>query len=214
MNIDVFDAQAQVVRQIELPDSIFGVEIKEHLLHEMVRYQLAMRRQGTAHTKNRSAVRGGGRKPWRQKGTGRARAGSRTSPVWRGGGTVFGPMPRSYALGMPKKKRRAALCVALSLKIQEQAFRVIENFDEIQQPKTRQVVSLAQCFTEQPKVLFVTGEAHEALALSARNVPTMKALPVAGLNVYDMLHHTTVICAEEAIDRIVGRLTHGTVSDH
>jgi large subunit ribosomal protein L4 len=214
MNVDVFDAQGQVVRQIDLPESIFGVEIKEHLLHEMVRYQLAKRRQGTAHSKNRSAVRGGGRKPWRQKGTGRARAGSRTSPVWRGGGAVFGPMPRSYALGMPKKKRRAALCVALSLKIQEQAFRVIENFDEITQPKTRQVVSLAQRFTEQPKVLFVTGEAHEALALSARNVPTMMALPVAGLNVYDMLHYTTVICAEEAIERIVGRLTHGTVSDH
>jgi large subunit ribosomal protein L4 len=115
---------------------------------------------------------------------------------------------------MPKKKRRAALCVALSLKVQEQAFRVIENFDEITQPKTRQVVSLAQRFTEQPKVLFVTGEAHEALALSARNVPTMIALPVAGLNVYDMLRYTTVICAEEAIEGIVGRLTHGTVSDH
>lgn len=214
MNVDVLDAQGQAVRQIDLPEAIFGVEIKEHLLHEMVRYQLAKRRQGTAHTKNRSAVRGGGRKPWRQKGTGRARAGSRTSPVWRGGGTVFGPMPRSYALNMPKKKRRAALCVALSLKVEEQAFRVIENFDEIEAPKTRQVVSLAQRFTEQPKVLFVTGETHEALALSARNVPTMKVLPVDGLNVYDVLHHTTVICAEEAIEQIVGRLTHGTVSDH
>ena len=216
MNVDVFDAQGQSVRQIDLPEAIFGVEIKEHLLHEMVRYQLAKRRQGTAHTKNRSAVRGGGRKPWRQKGTGRARAGSRTSPVWRGGGAVFGPMPRSYALEMPKKKRRAALCVALSLRVQEQAFRVIENFDDITEPKTRQVVSLAQRFTdvEQPKVLFVTGEPHDALALSARNVPTMMALPVIGLNVYDMLRHTTVICAEEAIERIVGRLTHGTVSDH
>ncbi len=213
MNVDVYDAQGQVVRQIDLPEAIFGVEIKEHLLHEMVRYQLAKRRQGTAHTKNRSAVRGGGRKPWRQKGTGRARAGSRSSPVWRGGGIVFGPMPRSYALGMPKKKRRAALCVALSLKVQEQAFRVIDDFD-ISQPKTRDVVSLAQRFTEQSKVLFVTGESHEALTLSARNVPTMKALPVAGLNVYDMLDHTTVICTEEAIGHIVGRLTHGTVSDH
>jgi large subunit ribosomal protein L4 len=214
MNVDVFNAQGQVVRQIDLPESIFGVEIKEHLLHEMVRYQLAKRRQGTAHSKNRSAVRGGGRKPWRQKGTGRARAGSRTSPVWRGGGAVFGPMPRSYALGMPKKKRRAALCVALSLKVGEHAFRVIENFNDIAHPKTREVVSLARRFTEQPKVLFVTGGAHEALTLSARNIPTMKALPVAGLNVYDMLHHTMVICAEEAIEQIVGRLTHGTVSDH
>jgi ribosomal protein L4 len=91
---------------------------------------------------------------------------------------------------------------------------VIENFDEFTQPKTRQVVSLARRFTEQPKVLFVTGEAHDVLALSARNIPTMMALPVAGLNVYDMLHYTTVICAEEAIERIVGRLTHGAVSDH
>ena len=97
MKIDVYDAQGQVIRQADLPEAVFGAEVKEPLLHEVVRYQLAKRRQGTAHTKNRSAVRGGGKKPWRQKGTGRARAGSRRSPLWRGGGTVFGPMPRSYA---------------------------------------------------------------------------------------------------------------------
>jgi large subunit ribosomal protein L4 len=205
MQVDVYNTQGEVVRQAELPEAVFGVEIKEHLLHEVVRYQLARRRQGTAHTKNRAAVRGGGRKPWRQKGTGRARAGTSRSPLWRGGGAVFGPMPRTFAFRMPKKKRRAALCSALSLKVREQAFRVIERFD-IPQPKTRQVIQMVRYFTEQPKVLLLVGEPHEFLHLSARNIPHVKVLPVVGLNVYDLLHYTTVICAEEAIEKIVGRL--------
>ncbi len=206
MNIDVYDSQGQVLRQVELPDGVFGVEVRDHLLYEVVRYQLARRRQGTAHTKNRSAVRGGGRKPWRQKGTGRARAGSRRSPLWRGGGTVFGPMPRSYGYSMPKKKRRAALCGALSLKLRENAFRVIERFD-VAQPKTRQIVQMIRIFTDEPKVLLLVGEPNETLHLSARNIQQVKVLPVAGLNVYDLLHYTTIICAEEALDKIAGRLT-------
>jgi large subunit ribosomal protein L4 len=206
MMIDVYDAQGQVIRQTDLPEAVFGAEVKEHLLHEVVRYQLAKRRQGTAHTKNRSAVRGGGTKPWRQKGTGRARAGSRRSPLWRGGGTVFGPMPRSYAYTMPKQKRRLALCSVLSLKVREDAFRVIEGFD-IQQPKTREVVHMIKHFTDQRKVLLLVSEPHAMLHLSARNIPDVKVLPVIGLNVYDLLHYTTVICAEEAIAKIVGRLT-------
>lgn len=205
MNIDVYDSQGQVLRQAELPDGVFGVEVRDHLLYEVVRYQLARRRQGTAHTKNRSAVRGGGRKPWRQKGTGRARAGSRRSPLWRGGGTVFGPMPRSYAYSMPKKKRRAALCGALSLKLRENAFRVIDRFD-VSQPKTRQVVQMIKNFTDEPKVLLLVGDPNETLHLSARNIQQVKVLPVTGLNVYDLLHYTTVICAEEALDKIAERL--------
>ena len=205
MNIDVYDAQGQVLRQVDIPDSVFGVEVKDHLLHEVVRYQLARRRRGIAHTKNRSAVRGGGRKPWRQKGTGRARAGSRRSPLWRGGGAVFGPMPRTYAYSMPKKKRRAALCGALTLKLRANVFRVIDRFD-VAQPKTRQIVRLIKNFTEASKVLLLIGEPNEALALSARNIQQVKVLPVAGLNVYDLLHCTTVICAEEALDKISGRL--------
>lgn len=205
MNIDVCDSQGQVVRQAELPESVFGVEVRDHLLHEAVQYQLARRRQGTAHTKNRSAVRGGGRKPWRQKGTGRARAGSRSSPLWRGGGAVFGPMPRSYAYSMPKKKRRAALCGALSMKVQDNAFRVIERF-EVAEPRTRDVVRLIRNFTEEPKVLLLVGDADQALHLSARNIQQVKVLPVVGLNVYDLLHYTTVICAEEALGKIAGRL--------
>ncbi len=205
MNIDVYDSQGQVLRQAELPDGVFGVEVRDHLLYEVVRYQLARRRQGTAHAKNRSAVRGGGRKPWRQKGTGRARAGSLRSPLWRGGGAIFGPMPRSYAYSMPKKKRRAALCGALSLKLRENAFRVIERFDVVQ-PKTRQIVQMIRIFTDEPKVLLLVGEPNETLHLSARNIQQVKVLPVAGLNVYDLLHYTTVICAEEALDEIAGRL--------
>lgn len=206
MNIDVYNAQGQIIRQVELPDTVFGVEVKEHLLHEVVRYQLAKRRQGTAHTKNRAAVRGGGTKPWRQKGTGRARAGSKRSPVWRGGGVVFGPMPRSYAYSMPKTKRRLALCSALSLKIRENDFRVIDDF-AIPQPKTRQLLQVIQSLAPQRKVLLLTGETQQALHLSARNIPDVKVLPVAGLNVYDLIHYTTIICAEDAIEKIVGRLT-------
>ena len=205
MRLDVYDVEGQVIRSIDLPEAIFGVEVKEHLLHEVVLYQLARRRQGTAHTKTRSAVRGGGYKPWRQKGTGRARAGSRRSPLWRGGGTVFGPMPRSYAYSMPKKKRRAAMCSALSLKVSENAFRIVERID-IEQPKTRQVVQIIKRFTEKSKVLFLVKEPQESLNLSARNIPEVKVLPIAGLNVYDLLHYTTIICAENAIDSIVGRL--------
>lgn len=205
MNVDIYNSQGQVIRQAALPEEIFGVDVKEHLLYEVVRYQLAKRRQGTAHTKTRSEVRGGGRKPWRQKGTGRARAGSRRSPLWRGGGTVFGPMPRSYAYTMPKKKRRAALCSALSLKVREGEFRVIDHFD-VAQPKTKQVAQLLKNFTEKPKVLLVVGESHPSLYLSARNIPHVKVLPVIGLNVYDLLHYTTVICAEEALEKISGRL--------
>ena len=205
MNIDVCDSQGQVLRQAELPENVFGVEVRDHLLHEAVQYQLARRRQGTAHTKNRSAVRGGGRKPWRQKGTGRARAGSRRSPLWRGGGTVFGPMPRSYAYSMPKKKRRAALCGALSMKVQDNAFRVIERF-EVSEPRTREVVRLIRNFTDEPKVLLLVGETDQVLHLSARNIQQVKVLPVVGLNVYDLLHYSTVICAEEALGKIAGRL--------
>jgi large subunit ribosomal protein L4 len=205
MQVDVYNTQGEVVRQAELPDAVFGVDVKESLLHEVVRYQLARRRQGTAHTKNRSAVRGGGRKPWRQKGTGRARAGSTRSPLWRGGGAVFGPMPRSYAFRMPKKERRAALCSALSLKVRDEAFRVVDQL-ELPRPKTRQVVELLQRFEAPPKVLMVVDEPQEFLMLSARNIPQVKVLPVAGLNVYDLLHHTMVMCAEDAIDGIVGRL--------
>ena len=205
MQMDVYNTQGEVVRQTELPDAVFGIEVKEHLLHEVVRYQLARRRQGTAHAKNRSAVRGGGRKPWRQKGTGRARAGTIRSPLWRGGGAVFGPVPRSYAFRMPKKERRAALCSALSLKVREEAFRVIEQLD-VPQPKTRQVIELLQHFTAPPKVLLLVGEPHEFLHLSARNIPHVKVLPITGLNVYDLLHSTMVICAEDAIEKIAGRL--------
>lgn len=205
MNIDVRDSQGQIVHQAELPESVFGVEVRDHLLYEAVQYQLARRRQGSAHTKNRSAVRGGGRKPWRQKGTGRARAGTRSSPLWRGGGAVFGPMPRSYAFSMPKKKRRAALCGALSMKLQDDAFRVIERF-EVVEPKTREVVRLIKNFTDESKVLLVVGESDQALHLSARNIQQVKVLPVVGLNVYDLMYYHTVICAEEALEKIAGRL--------
>ena len=205
MNIDVYNSEGQIIRQTELPDSVFGVEVKEHLLHEVVLYQLAKRRQGTAHAKNRSAVRGGGVKPWRQKGTGRARAGAKRSPLWRGGGVAFGPMPRSYAYALPKTKRRIALRSALSLKIRENDFRVIDDF-AIMQPNTRELVQVLQRFTGQRKILLLTGDKHQPLQLSARNIQDVKVLPVAGLNVYDLIHYTTVICAEEAIEKIVGRL--------
>lgn len=193
------------VIQPKLKDEIFGLKARPHLLHETVLMQLANRRAGTAATKSKGFVRGGGKKPWRQKGTGRARAGSIRSPLWRGGGVVFGPMPRSYAFRMPKKERRVALCSALSLKVRDEVFRIVDQL-ALPQPKTRQVVELLQRFAAPPKVLLLVGEPQEYLSLSARNIPQVKVLPVAGLNVYDLLHSTMVICAEDAIEKITGRL--------
>jgi large subunit ribosomal protein L4 len=165
---------------------------------------LASQRKGVAATKNRALVRGGGAKPWRQKGTGRARAGTRRSPLWRGGGTIFGPMPRDYSFSLPKKVKRAALRAALSLKRQEEKLILLDNFP-LEGFKTRQVLEVLKRFQIED-ALIVTHEKNIILERSARNLPKIQVLHCEGLNVYDILNHEHLILLSPALQRIQGVL--------
>lgn len=203
--VDVYNVNKEKVGEVDLKEDIFGVEVKSYLLHEVVVWQRACRRKGTACTKTRGEVSGGGHKPWRQKGTGRARVGSNRSPVWRGGGTTFGPRPRSYAYSLPKKVRRAALKMALSSKLADGQLVVLEDYP-YSAPKTKEFMQVMKNF-ELGKVLFITSEGHEALELSARNVPYVHVLPTAGLNVYDILRYDHLVLLSPAVAAIEARLT-------
>lgn len=207
--VAVYDITNNQVGDIELNDSIFGVEMNAGLLHQAVVMQLAAQRLGTHATKTRGFVRGGGRKPWKQKGTGRARAGSTRSPLWVGGGTVFGPHPRKQkgtgrarVFGPhPRKQRRLALKCALSDKVKSGDLIVLEslNFDA---PKTKQVVKMLGDFGVDSKALFITADEAENVEKSARNIPGAKAIQALGLNVYDILHHDKLFITKDAITRI------------
>lgn len=198
--VDVYDEKKQKVGEIELSDDVFGAEIKPHLLHEVVVWQLAKRRAGTACTKTRSEVRGGGRKPWRQKGTGRARVGSRRSPLWRGGGTTHGPKPRDYDYNVPKKVRKAALKSALSDKLAEEKLMVLRGFG-LESIKTKAFADVLAVFQTQ-NVLVVIAGPDEVLEKSARNIPMVKVLRAEGLNVYDILRYDRLMLLEPAVGRI------------
>ena len=198
--VDVFNLNHEVSGQIELSEAIFGVPVKTHVLHEVVVYQLAKRRAGTAKTKGRSEVRGGGKKPWKQKGTGRARAGTSRSPIWRGGGTIHGPHPRDYEMHIPKKVRRLALKMALSQKVLDDEFKVIDQF-KLDRIKTKDFVELMDRF-ELRKTLIVLPEPDEIIEKSARNIPNVKILRSEGLNVYDLLDYHVVILSRECVGRI------------
>jgi large subunit ribosomal protein L4 len=198
--VDVFNMNSEITGKLELSDSIFGVPVKPHVLHEVVVYQLAKRRAGTSKAKGRSEVRGGGKKPWRQKGTGRARAGTSRSPIWRGGGTIHGPHPRDYEMRVPKKVRRLALKMALSQKVLEESFKVIDQF-KLDRIKTKDFVDLLGRF-ELGKTLIVLPEHDETIEKSARNIPSVKVLRSEGLNVYDLLNHSSVILSSECVSRI------------
>jgi large subunit ribosomal protein L4 len=198
--VDVYNLDSEVTGQLELSDAIFGVPVKSHVLHEVVVYQLAKRRAGTAKTKGRSEIRGGGKKPWRQKGTGRARAGTTRSPIFRGGGTIHGPQPRGYEMRIPKKVRRLALKMALSQKVLDQGFKVIDLF-KLERIRTRDFVDLLDRF-ELGKTLVVLPEHDEIIEKSARNIPHVKILQSEGLNVYDLLDHHTVILSRDCVSRI------------
>ncbi|MGO9313347.1 MAG: 50S ribosomal protein L4 [Syntrophobacteraceae bacterium] len=198
--VDVFNLNHEVTGQIELSEAIFGVPVKTHVLHEVVVYQLAKRRAGTAKTKGRSEVRGGGKKPWKQKGTGRARAGTSRSPIWRGGGTIHGPHPRDYEMHIPKKVRRLALKMALSQKVLDDEFKVIDQF-KLDRIKTKDFVELMDRF-ELGKTLIVLPEPDEVIEKSARNIPNVKILRSEGLNVYDLLDYHVVILSRECVGRI------------
>jgi large subunit ribosomal protein L4 len=188
--------------EIELNDSVFGVEVNEAVMHQAVVMQLANQRLGTAATKTRGMVRGGGKKPWRQKGTGRARAGSNTSPVWVGGGTVFGPQPRSYAFSMPRKARRLAIKSALSAKVKAGELLVMEDI-AVKEPKTKAVVSMLDSLkVGDDKALIITAAADENVEKSSRNIPGVKSITSRGLNVYDILYHDKVLVTKDAVSKI------------
>jgi large subunit ribosomal protein L4 len=189
----------------ELDDRVFDAEVKSDLFYDVVRMQLASKRQGSATTKNRALVRGGGAKPWRQKGTGRARAGSRRSPLWRGGGTIFGPMPRDYSFTLPKKEKRAALRAALSLKRQEGKLILLDDFP-LEGFRTRQVLGVLRRF-QVDDALIVTDEKSLFLERSSRNIPKVEVLSYEGLNVYDILNHEHLILLSPVIEKIQGVLT-------
>ena len=199
--VAVYNIDRQQVGDIELNDNVFGVEVNGGLLHQAVVMQLASQRLGTHATKTRAFVRGGGRKPWKQKGTGRARSGSRRSPLWVGGGTVFGPHPRSYAFSMPRKQRRLAIKCALSDKVQEDSLFVLDALD-FEAPKTKQVVKLLQTFEIDNKALIITAEEAENEERSSRNIPGVKAINTTGLNVYDILNHDKLFVTKDAVARI------------
>jgi large subunit ribosomal protein L4 len=198
----VYNIGNQKVNDIELDDQIFKVKMNPALLYNAVRMNLASQRKGSAATKNRALVRGGGAKPWRQKGTGRARAGSRRSPLWRGGGTIFGPMPKEYAFSLPKKERRTALRAALSLKLQEEKLILLDEFP-LNGFKTKQVLEVLKKFNVE-NALIVTSEKNIFLERSARNIPGVEVLRADELNVYDILNHEHLILLNPVLTRIQG----------
>lgn len=198
--VDVLDIDAQKVGEITLRDDIFAVEPKPHLLHFVLRYQLAAKRIGTASTKTRSEVRATGRKPWRQKGTGRSRAGTRSSPLWRGGGVVFGPKPRDYGFHVPKKMRKAAVRSALSLKLNEDKLLILDRFD-LPEIRTKGFVTHKERLKLGNALIVVIGE-NANLQKSARNVRGIKVLKTEGLNLFDILRHDQLVLTKEAIDHI------------
>jgi len=200
----VYDIGNQKVSDLEVDDRVFDAKVEPSLFHDVVRKGLASRRRGTAATKNKALVRGGGAKPYKQKGTGRARAGSRRSPLWRGGGTMFGPMPRDYTFSIPEKMRRAALRAALTLKHREGKLILLDDFP-LDRFKTHQVFEVLERFQVED-ALIVTDEKRTFLERSAHNLPGVKVLRHEGLNVYDILDHDYLILLRQAVPRLQGAL--------
>jgi large subunit ribosomal protein L4 len=199
-NVSVFDMQGKEVGKMDLADSVFGVEVNEHLLHLAVVAQLANKRQGTQKALTRSEVSGGGRKPWRQKGTGHARQGSIRAPQWKGGGVVFAPVPRDYTTTMNKKEKRAALKSALSNAVAENKLIVVDaiKFDEI---KTKNFKAMLDALKVN-KAFVVLDTNDKNAVLSARNIPAVKTAQVNELNVYDVLKYQTVVATKAAVEKI------------
>jgi len=189
------------VGEIELNDSVFGIEPNQHVLFEAIIMQRASLRQGTHKTKIRSEVAGGGRKPWRQKGTGRARQGSIRSPQWRGGGTVFGPTPRSYSYKLPKKVRRLAIKSALSSKVLDENILVLDSLT-FGTPKTKDFKTVLSGLSVDKKALIVTADLDENVALSARNIPGVTVVTASGINVLDVVNHEKLIMTKAAVEKV------------
>ena len=199
-NVSVYNMEGNEVGTMELNDAVFGVEVNEHLVHLAVVAQLANKRQGTQKAKTRSEVSGGGRKPWRQKGTGHARQGSTRAPQWKGGGMVFAPVPRDYTIRLNKKEKRAALKSALTSRVNENKFIVVDElkFDEIKTKKFRNVMDNLKV----SKALVVLADNDQNTVLSARNIPEVKTSMVGTINVYDILKYNTVVATKAAVTSI------------
>lgn len=202
--VNIVNTKNESVGEIELNDEVFNREVKEHILHEVVRMQRAGRRSGNACTKTRVEVSGGGRKPWRQKGTGRARSGSNTSPVWRGGGVAFGPKPRDYSFKLNRKVKKQAVAMALSARFQEGNLIVINDFI-LERIKTKDFINIMNVLNI-PNGLIVMDNASENLSKSSSNVNGFKVLSSEGLNVYDILLHKKLILVQPVIESLEKRL--------
>ena len=199
-NVSVYNMEGKEVGKIELNDSVFSAEVNEHLVHMAVVSQLANKRQGTQSAKTRSEVRGGGRKPWKQKGTGHARQGSTRSPQWTGGGVVFAPKPRDYSFKMNKKEKQIAIVSALSSRLAADKIYVVDelNFDEIKTKKMQAVLEGLKI----NKALVVLGDKNENVVLSARNLPTVRTALTNTINVYDILKYDTLVLTKDAVAKI------------
>lgn len=197
----LYNMDGATVGEIELNEDIFGIEPNEAVVHEAVVMQLASLRRGTHFTKTRAEVSGGGRKPWRQKGTGRARAGTTRSPLWRKGGIVFGPKPRDYSYSIPKKKRRLAIKSVLSAKVNGGDLIILDQL-AFDQPKTKDMVKVLNNLKVESKAMVVTVNNDNFVQESARNIPGIKPLPADGINVYDLLKHDKLILTKDAVARI------------
>ena len=202
--IDVYNMNKEVVEQLELNESVFNGEIRYHLMKAYIEWQLAKKRSGNAHTKTRGEVRGGGRKPWRQKGTGRARAGSIRSPLWKGGGVVFGPRKRDWSFKLNKKVKKNAIKSALNYKLKNNLIYVIDKL-ELPQIKTKKVIEFMKKF-EIDSVLFVDKE-NDKLRLSSRNIVNVKYIEDKGLNVFDLLKHDFLVISKDSLLQVEGALS-------
>jgi len=198
--VAVYNIDGKQVEELELDERFFAAPVRRDLMHEVVLMYLAGQHQGTHKVKNRSEVRGGGRKPWKQKGTGRARQGSIRSPQWKGGGVVFGPTPRSYKYKLPKKVRRLALYSALTSKVDSGKLIVLDKLD-FQEPKTKNMIALLKAF-DFKKVLVVDADKQETTLLSARNLQGVKYVDANGVNVYDLLRHEHLVLTKDAVAKV------------
>lgn len=199
--VALYDITGSQVGDIELSDGIFGVEVNTHVMYEAVKNYLANQRQGTQSALKRGEVRGGGRKPWRQKGTGRARQGSTRSPQWKGGGVVFAPKPRDYSYAIPKKVKRLALKSALSSKVADQEIIVVDKL-VLEQPKTKEMVKVLKNLNSGKKTLVVIPERDEAVVRAAANIPGVKTAYVNTINVYDILNCDSFLITKDAVNKV------------
>ena len=202
--VQVFDNSGKKVKEVSAPKEVFSSTVNQHLLYEAVVNYRANQRRGTASTKTRAMVRGGGRKPWRQKGTGRARSGSTRSPLWRKGGVTFGPSPRDYSYHLPKKVRRNALKSALAAKLAEKQLMVVEDL-KLKEPKTKEGIKLLESLSLE-SALIVDSYENKNLILAVRNIPKVKAVDHSQVNVYDVLNHKGLVFSQQAFDSLMERL--------